>query len=204
MKQNFTKRILFFLFLVIPIPLILNLIVLSVFSFSAAKNTIINNLHTHATHFNLEFEKKLSIHKIFLKRLANTLALKANTADDFYTQAYHEVLSISDSDFSLCLIPLVNENIQAKNPLDPFIRYLKKHPEIKKKLSRNTGKACILTVPSETQHQNDYYLVIPEDIEAWNSPMQAGLIVGFYPMHFFTKGSLQIPPSSKRRYLFIK
>ncbi|EYE60660.1 regulator of sigma subunit [Chlamydia gallinacea] len=186
MKQNFTKRILFFLFLVIPIPLILNLIVLSVFSFSAAKNTIISNLHTHATHFNLEFEKKLSIHKMFLKRLANTLALKSNTAEDF-AQAYYEALSIADSDFSLCLIPLANENIQAKNPLDPFIRYLKHHPESKKKLSKNAGKACILAVPSETQQKQDYYLVITENIETWNSSIHTGLLVSFYPMHFLQK-----------------
>ena len=96
---------------------------------------------------------------MFLKRLANTLALKSNTAEDF-AQAYYEALSIADSDFSLCLIPLANENIQAKNPLDPFIRYLKHHPESKKKLSKNAGKACILAVPSETQHGTPPYIQV--------------------------------------------
>ncbi|WP_348663385.1 regulator of sigma subunit [Chlamydia vaughanii] len=186
MKQNFTKRILLFLFLVIPIPLILNLVVLSLFSFSAAKNNLIGNLHTHASHFNLEFEKKLTIHKIFLKRLANTLALKAySSSEDFYVQAYHEMFALSDTDFSLCLIPLVNGNIKTKNPHDPFIHYLKTHPELKKKLSMSSGKACLITVPSETSPNN--YLVITEDIEIWNSPTNAGLLVGFYPMHFLQK-----------------
>ncbi|AFS27483.1 putative exported domain protein [Chlamydia psittaci CP3] len=59
MKQTFTKRILLFLFLVIPIPLVLNLVVLSLFSFSAAKSNLMENLHTHATNFSLEFEKNL-------------------------------------------------------------------------------------------------------------------------------------------------
>ncbi|EPJ33382.1 regulator of sigma subunit domain protein, partial [Chlamydia psittaci 06-1683] len=150
MKQTFTKRILLFLFLVIPIPLILNLVVLSLFSFSAAKSNLMENLHTHATNFSLEFEKKLTIHKVFLKRLANTLALKAysSSSEDFYSQAYNEMFALSNMDFSLCLIPLVQGNIKTKNPHDPFIYYLKEHPEIKKKLSMSVGKACIITVPS--------------------------------------------------------
>ncbi|MEF9496857.1 regulator of sigma subunit [Chlamydia sp. 04-14] len=190
MKQTFTKRILLFLFLVIPIPLILNLIVLSLFSFSAAKNNLMENLHTHATNFSLEFEKKLTIHKIFLKRLANTLALKAyaSSSEDFYSQAYNEMFALSDMDFSLCLIPLLDGNIKTKNPHDPFIHYLKSHPEIKKKLSMSAGKACIITISSETSSNfSKNYLVITEDIEVWNSPTSAGLLVSFYPMDFLQK-----------------
>ncbi|AFS23238.1 SpoIIE family protein phosphatase [Chlamydia psittaci] len=189
MKQTFTKRILLFLFLVIPIPLILNLVVLSLFSFSAAKSNLMENLHTHATNFSLEFEKKLTIHKVFLKRLANTLALKAysSSSEDFYSQAYNEMFALSNMDFSLCLIPLVQGNIKTKNPHDPFIYYLKEHPEIKKKLSMSVGKACIITVPSGSNTHSTNYLVITEDIEVWNSPTSAGLLVSFYPMDFLQK-----------------
>ncbi|BAE80821.1 regulator of sigma subunit [Chlamydia felis Fe/C-56] len=189
MKQTFTKRILLFLFLVIPIPLILNLVVLSLFSFSATKNNLVENLHTRATNFSLEFEKKLTIHKIFLKRLANTLALKAysSSAEDFYSQAYNEMVALSNTDFSLCLIPLRDGNIKTKNSHDPFIHYLKNHPEIKKKLSMSSGKACIITISPETTSFPQYYLVITEDIEVWNSPTSAGLLVSFYPMEFLQR-----------------
>ncbi|ASD31033.1 SpoIIE family protein phosphatase [Chlamydia abortus] len=189
MKQTFTKRILLFLFLVIPIPLILNLVVLSLFSFSAAKSNLMENLHTHATNFSLEFEKKLTIHKVFLKRLANTLALKAysSSSEDCYSQAYNEMFALSNMNFSLCLIPLVQGNIKTKTPHDPFIHYLKEHPEIKKKLSMSVGKACLITVPSSSNTHFTHYLVITEDIEVWNSPTSAGLLVSFYPMDFLQR-----------------
>ncbi|ETR79535.1 putative sigma regulatory protein-pp2c phosphatase [Chlamydia pneumoniae B21] len=58
MKHTFTKRVLFFFFLVIPIPLLLNLMVVGFFSFSAAKANLVQVLHTHATNLSIEFEKK--------------------------------------------------------------------------------------------------------------------------------------------------
>ena len=99
MRQTFTKRILLFLFLVIPAPLLLNLAVLSFFSFAAVKTAVVQDLHTRTMNFNLELEKKIAIHKIFLKRLAETLALKTlTTTQDFFTEAYSEMIALGDTD----------------------------------------------------------------------------------------------------------
>lgn len=137
MKQNFTKRILFFLFLVIPIPLILNLIALTVFSFSTAKDALLDNLHMQAARFNLEFEKKLSIQKVRLKRLANILSLKAY-ANKENALTYNELFSLSDDGFSLCLLSLIDGRIQTKNPNDPFVHYI-----------QNLSLIHILTLPTK-------------------------------------------------------
>ncbi|ANH78593.1 regulator of sigma subunit [Candidatus Chlamydia sanziniae] len=189
MKYTFTKRILFFLFLVIPIPLILNFIVLGFFSFSAAKANLVQVLHTQATNLSMEFEKKLSLHKLFLKRLASTLALKTYaSSEDFHTQAYTEMMALSDTEFSLCLINPLDHSIKTKHPGSPFIRYLKQHPEIKKKLAAASGHAILLTIPAK---EPVHYLVLVEDLEIWNSPGSSGLLIGFYPMSFLQKDLFQ-------------
>ncbi|WP_100934359.1 regulator of sigma subunit [Candidatus Chlamydia corallus] len=190
MKHTFTKRVLLFFFLVIPIPLLLNLMVVGFFSFSAAKANLVQVLHTHATNLSIEFDKKLTIHKLFLNRLANTLALKSYGAPSTepYTQAYNEMMALSDTEFSLCLIDPFDGSIKTKNPGDPFIRYLKQHPEMKKKLSIAAGKAFLLTIPAEPLL---HYLILVEDIESWDSPTTAGLLVSFYPMSFLQKDLFQ-------------
>ncbi|AGW38392.1 hypothetical protein CPE1_0924 [Chlamydia pecorum PV3056/3] len=189
MKQTLTKRILLFLFLVIPIPLILNLIVISYFSFSAAKTNCVQTLYSHATNLSIEFDKRLSIHKLFIDRLANTLSLKTYaSAVEGYTFAANELHVLPDTDVSLCLINVLDGSIHTKYPGDPFIRYLKEHPELKKKLSANIGRALLLTIESpKLQH----YLVLTEDITPWNSPQISGLLVGFYPMAFLQKDLFQ-------------
>ncbi|WP_201456442.1 regulator of sigma subunit [Chlamydia sp. 17-3921] len=188
MKQTFTKRILLFLFLVIPIPLILNLVFVSYFSFSAAKANLVQTLHTHATNLSIEFDKRLNIHKLFIDRLANTLSLKAYASPEGFSLASNEIFSLPDAEFSLCLINLLDGSIKAKHPGDPFIRYLKEHPELKKKLSNNIGRAILLTVP---EPQPQHYLVLTEDIAEWNSPQISGLLIGFYPMSFLQKDLFQ-------------
>ncbi|SPN73906.1 hypothetical protein C10C_0763 [Chlamydia serpentis] len=190
MKQTFTKRVLFFFFLVIPIPLLLNLIVVGFFSFFAAKANAVQVLHTQATNLSIEFEKKLSIHKLFLNRLANTLALKAYAygSGEPYNEAYNEIMALSDTEFSLCLIDPLDGSIRTKSPGDPFIRYLKQHPEIKKKLFAAVGKAFLLTIPGK---QLLHYLILVEDIESWDSPTSSGLLVSFYPMSFLQKDLFQ-------------
>lgn len=183
MKQTFTKRIVLFFILVIPVPLLLNLIVLSLFSFFVAKTHVTQNLYTYSTNFNLEFEKILSIQNVFLTRLANTLSLKSfNTpAEDFYTQAYLEMLSLSDSDFSLCLVPLKHGQIKTKNPGDPFIQYLKMHPEIKQELTAAPGKALLMKIPSSTR-VDEPYLVLAENIAPMQTNSNPGLLIAFYPV----------------------
>ncbi|EPP34528.1 putative regulator of sigma subunit [Chlamydia ibidis] len=179
MKQTFTKRIFLFLSLVIPIPLVLNLITLTLFSFSAAKNNLIQNLHTHATNFSLEFEKKLFIHKVFMKRLAHTLALKgyAHPNEDFYAQAYNEIQTLPTTDFSLCLMPSNGTSIKTRLPRHPFIQYLKAHPEFTQELQKKTGQALFLTLPNKSSEQ---YLVLVENIDLQNINIESTLLIGFY------------------------
>lgn len=198
MKQNFTKRILFFLFLVIPIPLILNLIALTVFSFSTAKDALLDNLHMQAARFNLEFEKKLSIQKVCLKRLANTLSLKAY-ANKENTLTYNELFSLPDDGFSLCLLSLIDGRIQTKNPNDPFVHYIQNHPKIKKKLTLFAGSSCLMTLPSHNEH----YLVLIEEIEKWNAPTLSGLLIGFSPLHAL-QHDLLYPPHQEELCLLNK
>lgn len=183
MKQTFTKRLVLFFILVIPVPLILNLVVLSFFSFSVAKTHLLQNLYTSSTNFNSEFEKVLSIQHIFLKRLANTLALKSfNTPiEDFYAQAYLEMLSLSDSGFSLCLIPLTQEQIKTKNPGDLFIQHLKNFPKLKQDLAKLAGKAALIQIPTY-EHTKEPYLVLVEHIDTLQAANYPGLLVAFYPM----------------------
>lgn len=190
MKHTFTKRVLFFFFLVIPIPLLLNLMVVGFFSFSAAKANLVQVLHTHATNLSIEFEKKLTIHKLFLDRLANTLALKsyASPSAEPYAQAYNEMMALSNTDFSLCLIDPFDGSVRTKNPGDPFIRYLKQHPEMKKKLSAAVGKAFLLTIPGKPLL---HYLILVEDVASWDSTTTSGLLVSFYPMSFLQKDLFQ-------------
>lgn len=183
MKSSFTKRILFFLFLVIPVPLVLNLVMLTLFSYSAVKNDLLQSLYTRSANFSLEFEKKLLIHKVFLKRLTNSLSLKSYTtaAEDFYNEAFNEMLALPDENFSICWITPTDHIIKTKNPRHPFIRYLKTHPELKTKLYRSIGKACLISIP------NEHFFVIVEDIEILNSSENAGLLVAYYPMSFLQK-----------------
>lgn len=183
MKQTFTKRIVLFFILVIPVPLLLNLVVLSLFSFFVSKTHVTQNLYTYSTNFNLEFEKILSIQNVFLTRLANTLSLKSfhTPAEDFYNQAYLEMLSLSDSDFSLCLAPLKQGQIKTKNPGDPFIQYLKMHPEIKQELATLSGKALLMKIPSSTR-TDEPYLVLAENIEPLQNSSNPGLLIAFYPV----------------------
>lgn len=183
MKQTFTKRIVLFFILVIPAPLLLNLVALSSFSFFATKTHVIQNLYTYSTNFNLELEKILSLQTVFLTRLANTLSLKSfhTPPEDFYNQAYLEMLSLSDSDFSLCLVPLKQGQIKTKNPGDPFIQYLKANPEIKQELSAALGKVLLMKIPSSTK-QEEAYLVLAENITSLQTTTNPGLLIAFYPV----------------------
>lgn len=182
MRQTFTKRILLFLFLVIPAPLLLNLTVLSFFSFAAVKTTVIQDLHTRTMNFHLELEKKIAIQKIFLKRLAETLALKTlTTANDFFTEAYSEMIALGDTDLSLCLISSANDSIRTKNPRDPFVRYIKAHPEIRDKLIQNPGNASLISI-SEYLDTEEHYLVFAEPLPIYGDPSLAGWVIAFYSM----------------------
>lgn len=182
MRQTFTKRILLFLFLVIPAPLLLNLVVLSFFSFVAVKTTIIQDLHTRTMNFNLELEKKIAIQNIFLKRLAETLALKTlTTSHDFFTEAYSEMIALGDTDLSLCLLSSANDSIRTKNPRDPFVRYIKAHPEIRDKLIQNPGNASLISI-SERPDTEDHYLIFAEPLPIYEDPSLAGWVIAFYSM----------------------
>lgn len=182
MRQTFTKRILLFLFLVIPAPLLLNLVVLSFFSFAAVKTTIIQDLHTRTMNFNLELEKKIAIQNIFLKRLAETLALKTlTTSHDFFTEAYSEMIALGDTDLSLCLLSSANDSIRTKNPRDPFVRYIKAHPEIRDKLIQNPGNASLISI-SERPDTENHYLVFAEPLPIYEDPSLAGWVIAFYSM----------------------
>lgn len=182
MRLTFTKRILLFLFLVIPALLLLNLVVLSFFSFVAVKTTIIQDLHTRTMNFNLELEKKIAIQNIFLKRLAETLALKTlTTSHDFFTEAYSEMIALGDTDLSLCLLSSANDSIRTKNPRDPFVRYIKAHPEIRDKLIQNPGNASLISI-SERPDTEDHYLIFAEPLPIYEDPSLAGWVIAFYSM----------------------
>ncbi|MBQ8498917.1 MAG: SpoIIE family protein phosphatase [Chlamydia sp.] len=182
MRQTFTKRILFFLFLVIPAPLLLNLVVLSFFSFAAVKTTVIQDLHTKTMNVNLELEKKIAIQTIFLKRLAETLALKRlTTTNDFFTEAYSEMVALGDSDLSLCLLSSANDSIRTKNPRDPFVRYIKTHPEIRNQLVQNPKKVSLVSI-SEDVGSEEHYLVFAEPLPIYEDPSLTGWVIAFYSM----------------------
>ncbi len=183
MRQTFTKRILFFLFLVIPIPLILNLVVLSVFSFSTVTTNLMQTLLTKSSDFGLEFEKKLSIHRLFLKRLASTFALKGQMVNEktFYAEAFSELQTLSDAEVSLCWLSPSEDRIYTKYSGQSFIQNLQQYPEIRKQLYQYAGKTGILTFPTP---QPEHFLVIVENIGTLNSSgKNAGTLVAFYPMN---------------------
>ncbi|ETR79536.1 putative sigma regulatory protein-pp2c phosphatase [Chlamydia pneumoniae B21] len=98
------------------------------------------------------------------------------------------MMALSNTDFSLCLIDPFDGSVRTKNPGDPFIRYLKQHPEMKKKLSAAVGKAFLLTIPGKPLL---HYLILVEDVASWDSTTTSGLLVSFYPMSFLQKDLFQ-------------
>lgn len=204
MRQTFTKRILLFLFLVIPAPLLLNLAVLSFFSFAAVKTAVVQDLHTRTMNFNLELEKKIAIHKIFLKRLAETLALKTlTTTQDFFTEAYSEMIALGDTDLSLCLLSSANDSIRTKNPRDPFIRYIKAHPEIRDKLIQNPGNASLVSI-SGYLDKEEHYLVFAEPLPTTHEDSAlAGWVIAFYSMQKLRNYLFQNPASRQTQLCFL-
>ncbi|WP_348664217.1 hypothetical protein [Chlamydiifrater volucris] len=181
-KQTFTSRILLFLFIIIPIPLVLNLGIFTLFSFSESLDSTEQCFRTHATNLSLEIKKVLSFKKLFLERIANTIALKELTVSTqeqaLFSTVSSELSEVSDS-FELCLLDSKTGKVWAKNPNDPFVFNLSQKNSLRSKLFRYAGMTFITTISNAKSEEKIPYIVIVEEIDTPKNGFSTSSLSGF-------------------------
>lgn len=182
-KLSLTKRIVYLSLILLPIPLLINLVIITGLSFSSIKEEISKNLQWEANNYMLSFKELLKLNNLYLNQLENILSLKESDADfqEWISSTFKNILKQQAFEYYL----VDSENIIISAQENSVHNFLITHPNFLKDLylkeNKNTliltldnpeneeKRSFLLDVKKLSLQQKTYYLIKSENVlSIWN------------------------------------
>ncbi len=182
-KLSLTKRTIYLTLILLPIPLLINLVIITLVSFSSIKKDISKSLQLEANNYILSFEEILKLNELYLNQLENILLLKEFDPDFqiWLSSTFKDILKQQAFDYHL-----VDSNNVIISSKESFVQqFLISYPNFLKQLDLKENKNSLILVLDNLEihekqsfllvikkiflNQKTYYLIKSENIiNIWN------------------------------------
>lgn len=177
-KLSLTKRIIYLILILLPIPLFINLIIITCLSFFSIKKDINKTLRLEANNYILSFMEILKLNELYLNQLENILSLKEDDSNFqvWLSSSFKDILRQQTFDYYF----VDSNNIIISSQEDIVREFLVFHPNFLKELHLKENKnslilvldnpkikekqSFLLIIKKISLNKENYYLIKSENI----------------------------------------